>query len=651
MRSLTFAVLSVCAPLRAIRRVARRFPASLCLLPLAWFLAWTAPLQAQGLGVKFYPNEGYRLLVNPLVQAPDGNFYGVSSGIVQLTPEGVAKAVYTFPAVATDGTNAQGSAPIGGLLLGSDGNFYGLTSEGGALGLGTVYQFNPATGAVQPIASLTAAPVNFGAANVYPASLVQDRAGNFYYLSLTLTPTPTGTNETFAIRQVTPAGTVNNYHTFSVLPEGNSPSTGLAIDNQDNLYGFTNSGGQGGTGAFYEITPGGQTLALYSYNTNTAVVDMTPYPNNLSNSVVATSNGIVYGASPGVGEGGTGGVGGPPGVGTIAGGTIFAANNGQPTGLYTVSAGVSQDDGSYRNSDGVSPGGLTVGPDGNLYGETTAGGANGTGTVFEVTPGGGFTLLYTFPPNASAEVPPTLSTDGDIFGVSEGDLGAFYRLGATLLPTFNAPTITATATQGTPFTLQLVAANDPDTYAAIGLPAGLSLDAATGLITGATTAPLGTYPVALTATNPDGSSTATLTITVQASPDVPVLDLPKTPPAALINVPFSYQLAATNKPTFQIKGLPAGVTYDAKTGLIHGLFTHAGEIVLQIEAENASGKASGSLDIEVTRLPKATVAGDSPDADALTHQAGAFVITLSDASGVDLNIDYKVGGGAQPGVG
>lgn len=48
-------------------------------------------------------------------------------------------------------------------------------------------------------------------------------------------------------------------------------------------------------------------------------------------------------------------------------------------------------------SDGFDqPAGLVEGSDGNFYGTTSYGGANGEGTVFKVTPSGSFTTLYSF---------------------------------------------------------------------------------------------------------------------------------------------------------------------------------------------------------------------------------------------------------------
>jgi uncharacterized protein (TIGR03437 family) len=70
-----------------------------------------------------------------LVQASDGNLYGVGGALYKVTPSsGAESVVYSFGASPTDGT-----APAD-LTLGSDGNVYGVASLGGANGAGTVFR-------------------------------------------------------------------------------------------------------------------------------------------------------------------------------------------------------------------------------------------------------------------------------------------------------------------------------------------------------------------------------------------------------------------------------------------------------------------------------------------------------------------------------
>jgi putative Ig domain-containing protein len=73
--------------------------------------------------------------------------------------------------------------------------------------------------------------------------------------------------------------------------------------------------------------------------------------------------------------------------------------------------------------------------------------------------------------------------------------------------------LTTSGTVGSAFAYQIMATNTPTSYDATGLPAGLALNAATGLITGTPTA-VGVAMVTLSATSSSGTSTATLTLTI-----------------------------------------------------------------------------------------------------------------------------------------
>ena len=103
--------------------------------------------------VNFDGTHGANPFAN-LIQGPDGNFYGttefggpISAGTVfRITPSGTLTTLYTFPNFS-DGCN-----PGAGLVLGSDGNFYGSTetcggtSTGCTFGCGTIFRITP-TGA------------------------------------------------------------------------------------------------------------------------------------------------------------------------------------------------------------------------------------------------------------------------------------------------------------------------------------------------------------------------------------------------------------------------------------------------------------------------------------------------------------------------
>ncbi|MEP7093783.1 MAG: putative Ig domain-containing protein, partial [Flavobacterium sp.] len=89
---------------------------------------------------------------------------------------------------------------------------------------------------------------------------------------------------------------------------------------------------------------------------------------------------------------------------------------------------------------------------------------------------------------------------------------AYSQTAPTGAPEISSAT-TATATIGSPFSYNIIASANPSSYSVSGLPAGLSLDAATGIISGTATE-LGQSEVTITATNTSGTGTATLILKV-----------------------------------------------------------------------------------------------------------------------------------------
>ena len=158
-----------------------------------------------------------------------------------------------------------------------------------------------------------------------------------------------------------------------------------------------------------------------------------------------------------------------------------------------------------------------------------------------------------------------------------------------------ASALSASGQMGKAFSYQIVASKNPTSYGAQGLPAGLTLNPATGLISGTPQAD-GVYSVTLTATNAVGTDSVVLILTVLTPPVVGGN-------LALIVAPgvaFSYQITASSSPTlFSASGLPAGLSINATTGVISGAAA-LGTYTINLSASNAAGTGTAVLVLKVS---------------------------------------------------
>lgn len=142
------------------------------------------------------------------------------------------------------------------------------------------------------------------------------------------------------------------------------------------------------------------------------------------------------------------------------------------------------------------------------------------------------------------------------------------------------------------------------------LPSGMSLNAQTGEITGLPSAYPSTYSFSITATNVEGSTSQTFSGTI-AAPAKP--KWPTTAPTLSMTVgtQFTTTLAASGPPapryTVSSGALPAGLSLNARTGVISGTPTAAGAYSFTITATNSSG----STDQVFAGSVSASSSGDS----------------------------------------
>ena len=188
-------------------------------------------------------------------QGTDGNFYGAANrggskgfGVVyKMTPAGVVTVLHNFLGGATDGCY-----PVGVLTQGNDGNFYGVTYGCGANGTsgkgGVVFKISP-TGTYSILYNFCSVAYCVDG-NVPQAGLVLGTDGNFYGTA------GGGTKGDGTIYKITPAGVHTTLYNFcDPTCNGYYPATPLVQHTNGKFYGNTNGNSLGG-GVYYSMGVG-----------------------------------------------------------------------------------------------------------------------------------------------------------------------------------------------------------------------------------------------------------------------------------------------------------------------------------------------------------------------------------------------------------
>ncbi len=394
-----------------------------------------------------------------LVQGADGNFYGVArvgganqgGTVFKLTSGGTLTALYSF---CVQPKCADGVFPRS-LTLGSDGNFYGTSGNGGAGGTqGTIFK-------ITPTGTLTTLHIFNITDGQGPSGLVQAADGNFYG-----TTRLGGTFHGGTFFKITPGGALTTLYNFGEFKtEGTSVSAPLVQGKDGNFYGTASEGGAQSLGTVFKITPEGTLTTLHTFG-STPSDGWYPY-----GGLILATDGNFYGTTSAAN-------------GVLAGGTVFKIDSlGTLTTLHNFPFQASANDGSGPVAS------LLEASDGNFYGTTSNGGPSNQGTIFEITPSGVFTLLYSFsspgfssPDGKSPDGGLIQGTDGNLYGTtSAGGSGLGGTIFRYQLMTIPPPAKVTAVVNGASFVAGGIVPGEIATAFGTNLTSGSGINITSGL--------------------------------------------------------------------------------------------------------------------------------------------------------------------------
>jgi uncharacterized repeat protein (TIGR03803 family) len=178
-----------------------------------------------------------------LIVGSDGGFYGTTSqggtnnqgSVFRLEVSGLLTTLHAF-------AGSDGAIPMAALTLGFDGNYYGTTSVGGANNLGTVFR-------IDGLGSLTTLHHFNGSDGASPiAGLIQASDGNYYG-----TTSLGGASNLGTVFRIDPLGSFTTLHSFAG-GDGANPSANLLQGSDGRFYGTAENGGFYGGGLIFRLT-------------------------------------------------------------------------------------------------------------------------------------------------------------------------------------------------------------------------------------------------------------------------------------------------------------------------------------------------------------------------------------------------------------
>lgn len=430
----------------------RLLPLSLVLLAASTFVSAQTYTVLHDFG-REVGDTGQLLYPGAIAQGRGGAILGTtSSEAFRLWPDASFQVLHQFGS----------GGPWGGLILATDGKFYGTTRTNGTFRQGTVFKMSQ-DGSITKLHDFTG-----GSDGAWPyAAPIQSVGGDFF--GTTSGTSSAGHINYGSIYRITKYGKFTLLHTFTGS-DGAYPIGPLVQGTDYYFYGTAALGGQNNAGTIFRVSSSGDFKVLVNFKEAGGA-----HPES---GLIQATDSNFYGTTF---EGGATGRG-----------VLFRVT---PGGTYTVLHNFTGE------SDGGWPlGGLVQASDGNLYGTTSYGTTTNRGVIFRATLTGHVVTVREFDSGTGASPVGALlqHTSGKLYGATQTGgkfhQGVFYSLDAEL-----PPFVTYLPAYGRPGTLVQILGQgftEDSVVSFNGTPAKLNV----------------IYPTFIKAAVPDGATTGPITV-------------------------------------------------------------------------------------------------------------------------------------------